>query len=133
MIHADLRDPFVLDRARLYVVTTEESPFDILDEDENPYRLLMRTRHHQPMHAGCLVVTGWCAPLQAGTKDVDDMPPPSRHPERQRIRVSVAICNQGMATVMRQSSAPHVPQAVTDRGSGDLPDVFESWWLGTLR
>lgn len=133
LIHADLHDPFVLNRARLYVVTDEGSQFRILDEDENPYRLLMRTRHHQPFLAGCLVVTGWCAPVDAEASAADDLPPPSRHPDRQRVRVSVAISDLGIATVMRQSSAPHTAQAVTERGTGDLPDVLESWWSGTLR
>ena len=133
MVHADLDDPFVLARARLYVTIGEGSRPDILDEDENPYRLLMRTRPHQPVHAGCLVVTGWCAPLERrdGTAETDL--PPSRHPERQRVRVTVAISEQGLATVIRQSGEPQTAHAVTDRGAGDLPDVLESWWLGTLR
>lgn len=133
LIHGDLDEPFVLNRARLYVVLDEGSQFTILDEDENPYRLLMRTRHHQPVQAGCLVVTGWCAPIDGRAVNSDDAPPPSRHPDRQRVRVSVAISDQGIATVIRQSDAPHTAQAVTERGTGDLPDVLESWWLGTLR
>lgn len=133
LIHDALDDPFVLNRARLYVVTDEGSPITILDEDENPYRLLMRTRHHQPVAAGCLVVTGWCAPIDSIAVRSDDAPSPSRHPDRQRVRVSVAISDQGIATVMRQSNAPLTPQAVTERGAGELPDVLESWWLGTLR
>lgn len=133
LIHDDLDDPFVLNRARLYVVTDEGSQFNILDEDENPYRLLVRTRHHQPVHAGCLVVTGWCAPIDTGAVSADDALPPSCHPARQRVRVSVAVSDQGIATVMRQSDDPHTARAIADRGTGDLPDVLESWWLGTLR
>jgi len=136
LVHDDLADPFFLDQARLYVANDDGTlmNFAVLDEDENPYRLLMRTRHHQPLHAGCLVVTGWCAPMSNGepAARVDNVRP-SEHPERQRVRVSVAITKDGIASVMRQSDDPHTVCEMPTRGVGDLPDVLESWWLGTLQ
>jgi hypothetical protein len=140
LIQSDLDDPFVMPHARLYVLN-DDGPtmsFDVLDQDENPYRLLMRTRHHQAVRAGCLVVTGWCAPI-GDVEDNDPVPTdcspmrPSEHPARQRVRVSVAVTEEGIASVMRQSGEPHTVRDVPARGAGDLPDVLESWWLGTLR
>ncbi|MFM1752674.1 MAG: hypothetical protein RL119_1636 [Actinomycetota bacterium] len=140
LVQSDLEDPFVLPHARLYVLAITDSvkSFEVLDEDENPYRLLMRTRHHGPVRAGCLVVTGWCAPLAEA--DEDQLPQhlepecrPSEHPARQRVRVSVAVTEEGIASVMRQSGKPQTVHDVPARGAGDLPDVLESWWLGTLR
>lgn len=135
LVHADLEHPFALARARLYVVPDGESDsrVDFLDEDENPYRLLIRTRHHQAVRAGCLVVTGWCAPLDGPDGPGPDDVRPSEHPQRQRVRVCVAITDAGIATVMRRSSDPDQVQHLPDRGTGDLPDVLESWWQGTLR
>lgn len=135
LVHADLEDPFALARARLYVVPEDEpdSRVDFLDEDENPYRLLIRTRHHQAVRAGCLVVTGWCAPLDDPADSESEDLRPSEHPRRQRVRVCVAIADGGIATVMRRSSEPELAQHLPDRGTGDLPDVLESWWQGTLR
>ena len=143
LVHDDLDDPFVLPQARLYVLSLDgpEVQFEVLDEDENPYRLLMRTRHHPPVRAGCLVVTGWCAPLPQETRnETDDEVAhrhhglrPSEHPQRQRVRVSVAVTEEGIASVMRQSNEPHMVRDVPTRGAGDLPDVLESWWLGTLK
>ena len=143
LVHGDLEDPFALPHARLYVLSHEGSEvhFEVLDQDENPYRLLMRTRHHPPVRAGCLVVTGWCAPLSDGTMGENDDSMmdryhdirPSEHPERQRVRVSVAVTEEGIASVMRQSDEPQMVRDLPTRGAGDLPDVLESWWLGTLK
>jgi hypothetical protein len=136
LVHDDLADPFTLAQARLYVADNDETltQFAVLDEDENPYRLLMRTRHHRPLGAGCLVVTGWCAPMSDDEQvALADIVRPSEHPERQRVRVSVAITKDGIASVMRQSDDPHKVCEMPARGAGDLPDVLESWWLGTLQ
>lgn len=139
LVHDELDHPFVLSLARLYVAA-DAGPavhFDVLDEDENPYRLLMRTRHHAPVRAGCLVVTGWCAPMtDVDTNEECDSGSnvrPSEHHLRQRVRVSVAITEEGIASVMRRSEDPQTVCEVPERGAGDLPDVLESWWLGTLQ
>lgn len=136
MVHQDLADPFCLAQARLYISAADDPPdcFAVLDEDENPYRLLMRTRHHQPVRAGCLVVTGWCAPMSESERTPSPGTlRPSEHPDRQRVRVSVAITEEGIASVMRQSEDPQLVREMPARGVGDLPDVLESWWLGTLQ
>ena len=138
LVHAELcgpGDPFDLDKARLYVVPVAEggdvdgiAGVVLLDMDENPYRLLRRTRHHQPILAGCLVATGWCAPF--GLDDDANAVPPSSHPRRQRIRLTVAITDAGIASVLRQSDQPEVVHSLPSRGIGDLPDVLDSWWRG---
>lgn len=139
LIHSQLDDPFFLDKARLYVMPIIGEEFVLLDEDENPYRLLRRTRHHEQYLAGCLVVTGWCAPVDRlhdssdieGRDAIDDIQP-SRHPMRQRVRLAVAVTAGGIASVMRRSADPDHVHNLTTRGAGELPDVLDSWWAGTL-
>lgn len=123
-------DPFDLDKARLYVLPAAEGTSDadivLLDVDENPYRLLRRTRHHLPIVAGCLVATGWCAPF--GLDDEANARPPSAHPMRQRVRLSVAVTDSGIASVLRESGNPDIVHTLPSRGIGDLPDVLDAWW-----
>jgi len=132
---------FDLHRARLYVLPVADDtsvgagagtmPNDgivLLDSDENPYRLLRRTRHHSPIIAGCLVATGWCAPF--GLDDDANATPPSSHPLRQRVRLTVAVTDYGIASVLRHSDDPHMVHTLPTRGIGDLPDILEIWWRG---
>jgi hypothetical protein len=132
---------FDLHRARLYVLPVADDtsvdagagtmPNDgvvLLDSDENPYRLLRRTRHHPPIIAGCLVATGWCAPF--GLDDDANATPPSSHPLRQRVRLTVAVTDYGIASVLRHSDEPDVVHTLPSRGIGDLPDILDVWWRG---
>lgn len=137
LVHADTAcasDPFELDKARLYVMPVcdgraQDGPsadIVLLDEDENPYRLLRRTRHHLPIIAGCVVATGWCAPF--GLDDEANACAPSEHPMRQRVRLTVAVTDAGIASVLRRSDDPDVVHPLPSRGMGDLPDVLDAWW-----
>jgi hypothetical protein len=130
MIHRELTDPFTLDEARLYVTRADHGQqIFLLDSDEHPYRLLERTNDHPPVSAAALVVTGWCAP----TAPDETMPGrPSEHPLRQRVRITVAIDADGIATVMRRDGAPDDPEVMEERGEGELPDALELWWRGEL-
>jgi len=128
---------FDLRRARLYVLPVADDTsatavsnegIVLLDSDENPYRLLRRTRHHPPIIAGCLVATGWCAPF--GLDDDANATPPSSHPLRQRVRLAVAVSEHGIASVMRHSNDPDVVHTLPSRGIGDLPDILDVWWRG---
>lgn len=128
MIQHQLAEPFTLDEARLYVIPTGQSQQPVIfDSDENPYLLLERTNNHPRFVAAALVVTGWCAPTDSlgahGTR-------PSEHPSRQRVRVTVAIDDTGLATVMRRDGAPEDPEMMDERGEGELPDALERWWNG---
>lgn len=126
LVHHELDDPFTLEQARLYVVPVGcRSTIELCDVDEHPYRLLVRNRHHAVLAGGALVVTGWCAPT-------DDLAAcrPSEHPRRQRVRVTVAINGQGIATVLRRDGDPEIPELMDDRGEGELPDALERWWNG---
>lgn len=133
LVHTELVSPFDLDKARLYVLPiVVETPTDdvvLVDEDENPYRLLRRTRHHAPVLAGCLVATGWCAPFDLDD-DIQEVPP-SSHPLRERVRLTVAISDMGIASVLRRSDRPDHVLPLPNRGMGDLPDVLEAWWSGS--
>jgi len=130
MVHREVSEPFSLAEARLYVIPTGQSqPAFLLDSDEHPYLLLERTNDHVEFSAAALVVSGWCAPT-----DPSDSTRwrPSEHPLRQRVRVTVAIDDRGIATVMRRDGAPNDPEVMDDRGEGELPDALERWWRGEL-
>lgn len=130
MVHGELREPFVLPEARLYVIPTGQSRQMLLyDSDEHPYLLLERTNDHAAFSAAALVVTGWCAPTDPSDPSGRR---PSEHPSRQRVRITVAIDDRGIATVMRRDGAPDEPEVMDDRGEGDLPDALERWWRGVL-
>lgn len=149
LVHRHLSDPFALDKARLYVVPIDVVPVDVapgvltsdgefsvteadiqlVDQDVDPYRLLRRTRHHRPVAAACLVATGWCAPFSFD----DDIcaTAPSDHPQRRRVRLSIAISAAGIASVLRHDDDPDAALVLGNRGMGDLPDVLDAWWSST--
>lgn len=130
MVHRELSEPFALAEARLYVIPAGQSRRAfLLDSDEHPYVLLERTNDHLSLSAAALVVTGWCAPTDPSDST---MWRPSEHPLRQRVRVTVAIDDRGIATVMRRDGAPNDPEVMDDRGEGELPDALERWWRGEL-
>lgn len=125
LVHDELPDPFTLEQARLYVMHIGRGAVvELCDVDEHPYRLLVRNRHHPALAGGALVVTGWCAPTDDGVIR------PSEHPRRQRVRITVAINGQGIATVLRRDAEPDTAELMDDRGEGDLPDALERWWNG---
>ena len=129
LMHTELAEPFDLDKARLYIVPIDADDVVLVDQDENPYRLLRRTRHHPPVLAGCPVATGWCAPF--GLDDDACAVPPSDHPLRQRVRLTVAVTDAGIASVIRRSDQPDEVHSLPSRGIGDLPDVLDAWWCST--
>ena len=47
-----------------------------------------------------------------------------------RVRITVAINGQGIATVLRRDVEPDTAELMDDRGEGDLPDALERWWNG---
>lgn len=60
--------------------------------------------------------------------DSDNDVPPSQHPQRRRVRLVVAVCDSGVASVLRFADTPG--DIVTDAGSarGSLADAVNNLW-----
>ena len=131
LVHAELEDPFEIDFARLYAMPENENDDWQIALESNPYELMMNNPRPPATKAGCLVVTGWAAPMEKEPKeDVEPSVRPSEHPKRQRVRVCIAICDGTIATVMRSSDEPDDVKNMSERGMGGIPDVLEAWWDG---
>lgn len=134
LVHAELEDPFEIDFARLYAMPENENHDWQIALESNPYELMMNNPRPPATKAGCLVVTGWAAPMEKDPKeDVEPSVRPSEHPKRQRVRVCIAICDGKIATVMRSSDEPDDVKNMSERGMGGIPDVLEAWWKDELR
>jgi len=134
LVHAELEDPFEIDLARLYAMPENENHDWQIALEANPYELMLNNPRPPETKAGCLVVTGWAAPIEgAPTPDYAPTSRPSKHPKRQRVRVCIAICDGKIATVMRSSDEPDEVKNMSERGMGGIPDVLEAWWAGPSR
>lgn len=143
IVHEELDDAFTLEQARLYAIVEGDSSNDgesniQMVAHDNPYELMMNYPRPPATVAGCLVVTGWAAPL--GGEPGDNFAPdkneptvrPSEHPLRRRVRVCVAICAGEIGTVMRTDDEPDEIKPLSERGMGGIPDVLEDWWNGSF-
>jgi len=127
MVHAELRgsdDPFRLHNARLYTLDCL-GDVELLGEAESPYDAMIEFAPPADAVAGVVVVTGWVAPVD---ENEQTQCRPSEHPLAERIRLTVAVGDDGIGTVMRRKSLPDVAMAMDDRGVGDLPEALEAWW-----
>lgn len=127
MVHAELRgsdDPFRLHNARLYVLDGS-GDIELLGTAESPYDAMIEFAPPADAVAGVVVVTGWVAPVD---ENAQTQCRPSEHPQAERIRLTVAVGDDGIGTVMRRKSLPDVAMAMDDRGVGDLPEALEAWW-----
>ncbi|MBJ7398596.1 MAG: hypothetical protein JHD29_07560, partial [Ilumatobacteraceae bacterium] len=61
------------------------------------------------------------------TETSEDIPP-SQHPLRRRVRLVVAVCDKGVASVLRFADTPN--DIVTDAGAarGSLADAVKDLW-----
>jgi len=98
--------------------------------------------------AAVVLTCGWAAPLDRDDTS-DDMDnrhsddesnhetshdssresvPPSQHPLRRRVRLVVAVCDRGVASVLRFADTPN--DAITDAGAarGSLADAVKDLW-----
>ena len=64
LVHAELEDPFEIDLARLYAMPENENHDWQIALEANPYELMMNNPRPPATKAGCLVVTGWAAPIE---------------------------------------------------------------------
>ena len=127
MVHAELcdaDDPFRLHSARIYVLNNS-GDVELLGEAESPYDAMIAFARPADAVAGVVVVTGWVAPVD---ENAQTQCRPSQHPQAERIRLTVAVGDDGIGTVMRRKSLPDVAMAMDERGVGDLPEALEAWW-----
>ena len=122
LVQHELEHPFEMD-ARLYA--TDPDGAWLIGESDNPYDLLVgdsSVARPRSLTAIGFVCTGWAAPL-ANSESVA----PSQHPERIRVRITVAYNGSEWTTVMRKEGDSQ-PEVMDDQGTGALADAIESWW-----
>lgn len=123
LLHAE-KILFSLPAARLYAVTDGMNGLgvNLAGENEDIYDLLQEPDTHLTAMTSdyiALVTCGWAAPLADDGEDT----PPSRHPERRRVRLFVIANGNEMASVLRFEDAPD--DTVVDEGqaTGSLADA----------
>lgn len=130
-IHA-LLDTFELQGARLYGVNVaqhgaEHPNLCLIAQHPDVYELLdaPSSALARMFDAAAIVTTGWAAPLAS---DGSVQGPPSRHAMRRRVRLTVAVADNGVASVLRFGDDPD--QVVTDPGSatGSLAEAISRFW-----
>lgn len=144
-LHATLENPLSLREARLYGCTIIDG--DVLSFDDDRLDAAVRFTFlgdarlvyelidgslgivARAFDAAVVVTSGWGAPLD----DVDDPSmTPSRHPDRFRILITTVVCDDGVCSVMRNSTEPDVVIELPERGVGMLPDALEMMWFGEI-
>lgn len=127
-----LVDTFELSGARLYGVNCEERPADepnlcFLAQHPDVYELLSAPSSAlaRMFDAAAIVTTGWAAPLSA---DGSVEGAPSEHALRRRVRLTVVVADNGVASVLRFADDPD--NVISDPGSatGSLADAITRFW-----
>lgn len=119
LVLRDMDDPFQFE-TRLY--GCDPDGVYLLGTHDDPYELIWGTPRPNGLTAVALVATGWASPT------CDDGVPPSKHPER--IRVRVVAC-KGMDSFTSLLTKADEPDDVTEQedGEGGLRDALEAWWV----
>ena len=147
-LHSSL-DGFNLPRARLYGVSIVDASgitshqdgalrISFLAEHGDVYELLdaPSSAIARMFDVAIVLTCGWAAPLNRDGQDdetrsddeITDEVPPSQHPLRRRVRLVVAVCDKGVASVLRFADTPN--DIVTDAGAarGSLADAVKDLW-----
>ena len=151
-LHSSL-DGFNLPRARLYGVSIVDAKgiasnqdgalrISFLAEHGDVYELLdaPSSAIARMFDVAVVLTCGWAAPLDRNEQEddsrsddetddaIDDEVPPSQHPLRRRVRLVVAVCDKGVASVLRFADTPN--DIVTDDGAarGSLADAVKNLW-----
>ena len=152
-LHTSL-DGFDLPRARLYGVSIVD-PLGIATQRDGALRISFLAEHGdvyelldspssaiaRMFDAAVVLTCGWAAPIdrdeladgltdsqtETETETSEDIPP-SQHPLRRRVRLVVAVCDKGVASVLRFADTPN--DIVTDAGAarGSLADAVKDLW-----
>ena len=151
-LHSSL-DGFNLPRARLYGVSIVDAK-GVASNQDGALRISFLAEHGDvyevldaPSSAiarmfdvAVVLTCGWAAPLDRNEQDddsrsddeiddaIDEEVPPSQHPLRRRVRLVVAVCDKGVASVLRFADTPN--DIVTDDGAarGSLADAVKNLW-----
>ena len=142
-LHSSL-DGFDLPRARLYGVSIVDADgvrsnhngalrISFLAEHGDVYELLdaPSSAIARMFDAAVVLTCGWAAPIDRDESPVSEDEsevPPSKHPQRRRVRLVVSVCDNGVASVLRFADTPD--DIVTDAGSarGSLADAVNNLW-----
>ena len=148
-LHSSL-DGFNLPRARLYGVSIVDAN-GIASHQDGALRISFLAEHGDvyelqdaPSSAiarmfdvAVVLTCGWAAPLNRDENDdearlddeIRDEVPPSQHPLRRRVRLVVAVCDKGVASVLRFADTPN--DIVTDAGAarGSLADAVKIYGM----
>ena len=151
-LHSSL-DGFNLPRARLYGVSIVDAKgiasnqdgalrISFLAEHGDVYELLdaPSSAIARMFDVAVVLTCGWAAPLDRNEQAddsrsddeiddaIDEEVPPSQHPLRRRVRLVVAVCDKGVASVLRFADTPN--DIVTDDGAarGSLADAVKNLW-----
>lgn len=140
-LHSSL-DGFDLKRARLYGIAVVDHEgialnadgalrITFLAEHGDVYELLdAPTSSIARMFDAAVVLTcGWAAPVQDDEPDAEFDGPPSEHPMRRRVRLVVAVCDDGVGSVLRFADSPD--EVIGDPGAarGSLADAVTNLWF----
>jgi hypothetical protein len=133
-------DPFLLPRCRLLgvaiidpdrLLACDDSALrlDFLGDARNVYDLLDSAAGAiaRLYDAAVLLTTGWAAPLDADGRLAGR---PSSHPQRRRIRLVVAVDDDGVSSVLRFADDPGRP---VDPGAGEgmlAESLTDLWSIG---
>lgn len=144
-------DGFDLPRARLYGVSVVD-PIGVTKHEDGALRITFLAEHGdvyelldapssaiaRMFDAAVVLTCGWAAPLDRDEDDFDNKEtpdessresvPPSQHPLRRRVRLVVAVCERGVASVLRFADTPN--DVITDAGAarGSLADAVKDLW-----
>ena len=131
-------DTFELPGAHLHGVTVVDSKcfesdadaafrLSFLAEHPDVYELLEAPSSAlgRMFDAVAVVTTGWAAPL-GENGEVEGAP--SQHAKRRRVRLTVVVSDQGVASVVRFADEPD--EIITDAGAatGSLADAIIGYW-----
>jgi hypothetical protein len=99
--------------------STNGDVYDLLDSDDS--KVIARISDYV-----AVVTTGWASPIDS---DGEVSTPPSKHPERRRVRLMVFASREGVASVLRFRDEPD--EIVVDEGqaTGSLADAVNSLFV----
>jgi len=140
-LHTSL-DGFDLKRARLYGVAVVDHE-GIADNVDGALRITFLAEHGdvyelldaptsaiaRMFDAAVVLTCGWAAPVNDEESDSEFSGPPSEHPSRRRVRLVVAVCDDGVGSVLRFADSPD--EVICDPGAarGSLADAVTNLWF----
>lgn len=140
-LHTSL-DGFDLKRARLYGVAVVD-PEGVAENVDGALRITFLAEHGdvyelldaptsaiaRMFDAAVVLTCGWAAPVQDDELDAEYTGSPSEHPLRRRVRLVVAVGDDGVGSVLRFADSPD--EVICDPGAarGSLADAVTNLWF----